>query len=100
MAFVSCRSCHWKQDDFWDEFYNPIRFLAERVEPHLLEPLPSHEDLAESSRKTMRDEVSARLLEAALIVLNMRWRTPGEYLSMNPDQVCPICGQQTLTVDE
>ena len=27
MAYLHCHSCEWQQDDFWNNVYNPIRYL-------------------------------------------------------------------------
>lgn len=99
MAFLSCRSCHWAQDDFWDEGHNPIRALASRTESLLLQPSLSLDGTVDPYRKTLRDVVVARLIEAAQTVLAMRYRTVAEYRAMNPNGVCPFCGLHTLTID-
>lgn len=99
MAFLSCRACHWGQDDFWNESYNPIRALTNRTESLLLQPSLSLDGAVEPYRKTLRDVVAERLIGAAQTVLAMRYRTVEEYRAMNPDGVCPFCGQHTLSID-
>lgn len=36
MAYLHCHHCHWSQDDFWGEFYNPISFMEKNYSKDLL----------------------------------------------------------------
>jgi Zn finger protein HypA/HybF involved in hydrogenase expression len=95
MAYLHCHHCHWQQDDFWHEGYNPLRILIEEWEKDLLEKW-----LDDTFRDTTYREA---IIDACKITISklrgMKYKTEEEYREWNPKGLCPECGSSRLDID-
>ncbi len=106
MAYLHCHNCHWQQDDFWDEKYNPIRFLL-NWEELLLGDKDKLDGSFTNDAQFIRDhgvissrELIARELEKhGRTIRNMKYRTNDEFKRLNPEKICPNCNQKELDID-
>jgi hypothetical protein len=99
MSFVHCHQCHWSQDDFWSEHYNPINYLQNFEKDLLTKDIDAvciHAADTESCYGQKEGDVSyremiARSLErAARHIRKMAWRNMEEYKAGG--RRCPKCG--------
>jgi hypothetical protein len=98
--FVCCNKCNWSQDDFYDETYNPAKWLKnwdnelfgeKRGE---LDKLGMYDDRFLTTR-----EVIARAYERfARRIREMQWVTYQDFQN-EPNKVCPRCGADKLDID-
>ena len=116
MGFLHCHNkCHWSQDDFWNENYNPITFLERNYKSDLL-----YKDLDviiemdknffrennwffkgtpedEQSKFTRRKYLIYELSKAIKSIENMKYRTEDEFRAARERKEfkCPNCGSST-----
>lgn len=104
MAYAHCHNCDWGQDDFWDENYNPVRFLLQ-FEDELLNDDLEKEVVSAADREeidgvnapmTRRELIAEEIWSAAEKVMNMQYRTDDEFQAAG--RICPQCGDK-LDVD-
>jgi len=118
MAFVHCRRCHWEQDDFWSDSYNPFDSLMdwkqtlmdcleappedrvftcgfEFVQEHMI---PAKENEVGDFEIPFLDFLALEIQSQALSVKNMKWLTDEDFKN-DPNPTCPVCGSTNLTVD-
>lgn len=87
--FLCCRKCQWTQDDFWDEYYNPVEMVQD-CERQLFEC----DFDAEVGGLSKRETIARMLMKAAVNVLQMKYRTIDEFKERNPEGLCPDCGAE------
>lgn len=104
MAYLHCNNCDFSQDDFWSESYNPMKSVLD-WENNLLnqdieEPFSSDSWFNETYGNPSRREMLAREFEKqARRIRQMKYRTFEEYKQMNPERICPNCGEKQLDID-
>jgi len=110
MSYLHCHTCHWSQDDFWDQNYNPITFLEKNYTEEIL-----NKDLWEVIKLDTFDDKRGRFIgmnsmtrenficgeiEWALRrIKKMIYRTHQEYKEKNPEWRCPNCWNKDLDID-
>lgn len=117
---ICCRACHWSQDDFWDDSYNPVKcaqndakdiaemmsrdpmdrtalfdigFLRDRQ----IQGTPS-EDRSGMFSVDYQELLARRFEELARRVRGMKWWTYRDYQN-DPDPRCPVCCGNNLSID-
>ena len=109
MAYLHCHHCHWSQDDFWSESYNPITFMEHNYTEKLLRgdlsrvfeiqtdvPFTSKVFM---SKITTREFIAREMERKARNIRDMVYRTMEEFKEKNPERKCPNCGKQELDID-
>ena len=91
MSYLHCHKCGWSQDDFWDENYNPIRFLLNWENELLNEKF--YQDFPNEER-TYQEIIAQELERHANTIRNMKWRTHEEFKRDYDIGIarCPSCG--------
>jgi len=101
MAYAHCHKCNWSQDDFWDEGYNPIRYLLNWEEDlldfgKLDEPFTDDAQFIKERGNLSRREVIAQELEKhAETIRKMKILTNEEANTA----MCPNCGEERVCID-
>lgn len=103
MAFLHCHSCDWSQDDFWDETYNPMRWLLTWEKELLTKDLDSawtddKNAIAETGCKTWREILAKQLENGASRIQEMLFRTAEDFYA-NKHRPCPKCGDVNWDID-
>lgn len=96
-SYIHCHECGWSQDDYWNESYNPIRFMLNWEEALLNEDIdkPFTEDpnfIKENGDLTLREVIAQEMERAANHIRDMKYRNHDECEKKNPDRKCPKCG--------
>ena len=109
MSYLHCHRCHWSQDDFWDDFYNPITFLEHNYTKKLLHGDLDHITEIQTdipftkkvfmSKITDREFIAQEIERHGRRVRNMIYRTLEEFKAKNPEGKCPNCGHKELDID-
>jgi hypothetical protein len=98
--FLSCRTCNWQQDDYWDKQYNPLRNLLHWEEmllgKNLDEPFPGESG---DTRRSWRDVIIEEVHRTSAKIYSMEFRTREEFLQRNPEWECPVCHENSLVED-
>lgn len=107
--FVYCRECEWSQDDFWDEGYNPFKFMYENYTEDLLtkdldeivemDSFWLKENGYDQETFTRRKYLEHELQRKINTINNMVYPTHEDYKKRNPEGICPECGEQALVMD-
>jgi hypothetical protein len=109
MAYLHCHNCHWSQDDFWDEHYNPITFMEKNYKKELLNDdlgriikmqldVPLSKEVYYSNI-TARELIAKEMERHARTIRSMIYRTTEEFKQKNPERKCPNCGKKELDID-
>lgn len=104
MAYLHCHNCRWEQDDFWDDWWNPIKGVESWEKDFLSggfrqkfttdpEFIRTYGDI------TLQEVLALEFEKGARKIRNMVYRTEKELKEMNPDYICPKCGKQELDID-
>lgn len=104
--YVHCHSCPWSQDDFYDESYNPAKYLMDWNDylfgdrSSRLDELFSDdtEFLRENGPLTAREVIAREYEKFARRIREMKWVTYQSFKN-DPDKVCPSCGSADLDID-
>jgi len=104
MAYLHCHACHWEQDDFWSEGYNPMASMRDWEEDLLSADIENQftsnsQFIKEHGNITMREVIAQEFERHARKVRNMAYRTEKEFREKNPKKKCPKCGKQELDID-
>jgi len=112
MAYVYCKDCGWKQDDFWEwkwtwKFwkwrafgYNPIQCVVDEIKfwiiPRFVNYCVPPSGVVEKrfSWFIMIEEIIKIIRRAK----DMRWKTIKEF-QLDKDKRCPRCGSKNLEID-
>ena len=107
--YVHCNKCDWSQDDFYDESYNPAKWLSKEFDSQLFgkdtkklsEVLRCKEFLYDKpirSDMTVQENIARWYEHFADCIRNMKWTTYRQY-SRDPNKTCPLCGSTDLSTD-
>lgn len=69
--FLYCHNCNWEQDDFWDENYNPLRYLLS-WEKDLLDFEKLDNEICYNN-KTYREAIIESLYKVAEDIKDMKF---------------------------
>lgn len=104
MAYLHCHNCGWSQDDFYDENYNPAKYLLSwnnylfgKDKHRLDEPFTDDSQFIEENGNITCREVLAREYEKfAKTIRNMKWVSFEDFKKdcENGVAVCPKCGRK------
>lgn len=99
MAYVHRHACGWSQDDFYDENYNPAKYLmtwnnylygknSDEIDKQFSR---DSEFLRENGPITTREVLAREYESFARRIRSMKWLT-WESFKADPDKRCPQCG--------
>lgn len=104
MAYLHCHKCHWSQDDFYDNSYNPAKYLLDWNESLFgdrkdkLDEIFTNdtEFVRENGLITTREVIAQEYEKFAKRIREMKWVS---YEDFRKDQaagiaVCPKCGSK------
>lgn len=75
MAFIHCHACGWSQDDFYDENYNPAKYLMTWNNEIDKQFSMDSEFLRENGPITTREVLAREYEEFARRIRSMKWLT-------------------------
>lgn len=110
MSYLHCHNCHWSQDDFWDEWYNPITFLEHAYKKELLtkdlwevltiDSFDNKRNKFIGMKPITREKFITDAFEQMISkIQRMIYRTNDEFKAMNPEGKCPNCWKKELDID-
>ena len=104
MAYLHCHKCHWSQDDFYGEEYNPARYLMDWNEilfgnkRNKLDEIftDDAEFVRENGLITTREVLAQEYEKFAKRIREMKWITYEDFKHDESEgiAICPKCGSK------
>lgn len=106
MAYLHCHSCDWSQDDFYDEHYNPAKYLmnwneylfGKKIDERDQQYTDDTQFLRDNGPITTREVIAREYDKFARRIRTMKWMTDKEFRD-DPNKLCPKCGADNLDID-
>ena len=100
--FVHCNKCNWEQEDFFDDSFNPAKYLA-REYNEVLFGLETNElkEITHSINNeiiTKQENIARWYEHFGKRIREMKWTTEKQFYSDN-NKTCPKCGSKDLSTD-
>jgi len=103
MAYLHCHNCNWSQDDFYDDGYNPAKYLLDWNEylygkrKNRLDELFTDDSqfIKENGNITTREVLAREYEKFANRIRNMKWITHEDFKADFKSGIakCPKCGR-------
>jgi len=105
MAYLHCHSCDWSQDDFYDDNYNPAKYLLTwnkyLVSNDIDKPFSNDALFIKENGNISTREVLAKEYESfAKRIRTMKWITYQQWKDEKEENKrCPKCNSKNLDID-